>query len=206
MKFLTFFFLRFFNIFFYIIHVFFVLKVFFVFIFYNFLRFSKNKIIFFCTFGISKSFLLYFLYLFSKIIKVTTKSYWGDYWTQKITLKKLTFCPKGKKSLGGRQKLEVKPHSGQHLLVITYPLSAFEKSSWSFWQIHLQLLSNLVLKVCYVPRLATSLTFNTHLIHLYGLLVKFHFLSRGIFGLGNIFVNPDLGLIPCSVVIIWNSD
>ena len=30
--------------------------------------------------------------------------------------------------------------------------------------------------------------------------------SRGMFGVGNIFVNPDLRLKPYSGVIIWNSD
>ena len=65
--------------------------------------------------------------LYHTIPDNTTKCYHGYYWTPKIAkngpklLKKLFFCPKGKKSLGQSppQELEVGPRSGPYLLVLT---------------------------------------------------------------------------------------
>ena len=117
---LTFFFFGVFYGFFEFLSVF---RFFFVLFFWflDFLKFLEIFCIFFKGF-------FFFFWIPFKVTKVTTKSYHGYYWTQKIAKKmgqnriiSSFFCPKGKKSLGWRlkppQELEVGLCSGLYLLV-----------------------------------------------------------------------------------------
>ena len=138
--------------------------------FFNFNFFFKDLFKFFgFVFGFLEIFEIFGFFLSLGIpfnlTKVTTKSYQGYYWAQKIVKNgpkqhnKLLFLPKGQKKASAKgqshpQELEVGPHSGPYLLVkvkllkkIVYKESTFFLSKWKSFQIFLTAVDRLFFSV-----------------------------------------------------------